>query len=81
MTEQEKRNIVERYVFQKRSERGIVPDDSFPHEPSCEEYGEFRNLIEVKLMQTNRFEGVWDQLLDPEVLEGAYRYVEEGRNR
>lgn len=77
MTEQEKWKIVQQYVFEKRKERNIIPKDELPHELSCEAYGEFYSLVEVKLMCTDLYKGAWDQLRDPEILHGAYFYVKE----
>ncbi len=81
MTRQEKWEAVKQYVSERRKERNIVPTDELPHELSSEIYGEFYNLVEVTLMCTDTFKGAWDQLMDPKILEDAFRYVEEGKTR
>ena len=87
MSDAEKLAVIRDYVVRKRAQCGIVPGRTVLPELSCEAFGEFYNLVERQLMNTEKEhhgkkcdgneECGWCELAYPPVLDGAYWYVVE----
>ena len=79
MVNQIKLKAVIEYVERARKQSGVKPKMESPNfNLSCEQVGEYYNLVERGLVCTIEGNGVWFELKNPEVLDGAYRYVMEG---
>ncbi|OHA07802.1 MAG: hypothetical protein A2934_02935 [Candidatus Sungbacteria bacterium RIFCSPLOWO2_01_FULL_47_10] len=75
-----KLHVIRAYIEHERERRRITELSTMPlPELSCFGYGEFFNLVERQLMYTNEGFGGWKELSNPEILDGAYRYVAEGK--
>ncbi len=74
-TNEEKLQAVKLYVRRQRKARGIKGFPGPQPQPSCwgSAIGEFGNLVEFSLAY--RPEESWNELKDPEILDGVYRYV------
>ena len=76
---EEKMNAIREYVAEVRRNSNIQPGKKELFELSCETIGEFCNLVDRQLVNTEEGFGAWKELDDEEVLQGAYRYVMEGK--
>lgn len=79
MIHAEKLKAVTEYVRRARRLRRIKSKPGGPSfSLSCELVGKYFNLVERDLVLTTEGNGAWFELNNPEVLDGAYRYVTEG---
>jgi hypothetical protein len=77
--DQDKLGVVVEYVRKVRKRGRTKPKTASPDfNLSCEQVGEYYNLVERGLVCTIEGNGVWFELNNPEVLDGAYLYVTEG---
>ena len=79
ISKKKKLKVINDYVKKERKKRGIEKlVIRYLPELSCFAEGEFKNLVERQLLHTQEGFGSWQELADPEVLDGAYLYVTKG---
>ena len=65
--------IIRSFVEKKRREMGVSRLPGPRQEPSCEAFGEFKNLLWFGLIYTP--EDQWYELKDDKILAGVYKEV------
>ncbi|KKS38952.1 MAG: hypothetical protein A3G49_04380 [Candidatus Sungbacteria bacterium RIFCSPLOWO2_12_FULL_41_11] len=77
---EEKMEAIKTYILRERERCGVSwLGTEYLFELSCFGCGEFYNLVERQLLNTEEGFGGWRELEDEHILEGAFLYVTEGK--